>query len=594
MIHNSLLLRASTLIISILVLILVYVFFSQLSLAETAKREVREPEAATGFNQKKAVYAKKHMIVAANPYASEAGLKILEKGGSAVDAAIAAQLVLSLVEPQSSGLGGGTFMLHWNNKDKKLITFDGRETAPQAATSDLFLDEKGKPLKWRDAVVGGKSVGVPGLLAALDKSHSQFGVLPWQELFTPAIELAEQGFVVSPRLEKLLSMNFNPGLHTMPAIKAYFSPNGIGVKSGDILKNPELAQALRSIAKDGVNVFYRGWIAKKIVNKVQNSVVSPGLLSLDDMKNYQAIERAAVCGPYHQYKVCGMGPPSSGGITVIQILAQLQSFELSQYKPNSLHAVHLLTQSARLAFADRNKYIADSDFINVPVDGLLNTEYLAKRAALINEKRDMGKVLAGSPKKARVFANDNAIERPSTTHLVVVDKQGNSVSMTSSIENGFGSALMVQGFILNNQLTDFSLAPKREGQWVANRVEPLKRPRSSMAPTMVFNEDNSLRLVVGAPGGSRIINYVAQTIVGVLDWKLNVQHAINLPKVTNRNYVTTLEQGTDVVKLKPALEAKGHQVKVRALNSGLHAIEITKSGLVGGADPRREGLALGY
>ena len=586
MIHHSFLLRLATLAFII----------ANLMLSHTvqAKGEIREPEAATGFNQNKAVVSKQYMVIAANPYASQAGLVMLEKGGSAVDAAIAAQLVLSLVEPQSSGLGGGTFMLHWHNKKQQLTTFDGRETAPQAATSELFLDKTGRPLPWRDAVIGGNSVGVPGLLAALSKAHEQFGILPWQELFQPAIALAENGFIVSKRLEKLLAMNFNPGIHILPEIKHYFSPNGIGIKAGDTLKNPKLAKALRSIAKDGVEVFYQGWIAKKVVEKVQNAAISPGLLSLDDMKKYQAIERASVCGAYHQFKVCGMAPPSSGGITVIQILAQLQKFELAQYSPNSLQAVHLLTQSARLAFADRNKYIADSDFVRVPVKGLLADDYLAKRASLIDEKRDMGQAVAGNPQGSIEFADDNAIERPSTTHLVVVDKQGNAISMTSSIENGFGSALMVQGFILNNQLTDFSLAPKRDGKWVANRVEPLKRPRSSMAPMMVFNEDNSLRLVVGAPGGSRIINYVAQTIVGVLDWRLNVQQAINLPKVTNRNYVTTLEQDTDIVSLKPALEARGHIVKVRALNSGLHAIEITNEGLVGGADPRREGLALGH
>jgi gamma-glutamyltranspeptidase/glutathione hydrolase len=586
MIHNLFILRASSIALIVAQLLL--------SHAVCAKREVREPEAATGFNQKKSVSAKQYMVVAANPYASHAGLSMLEKGGSAVDAAIAAQLVLSLVEPQSSGLGGGTFMLHWHKETQKLITYDGRETAPRAATSELFLNESGKPLRWSDAVVGGKSVGVPGLLAALNKAHEKFGVLPWQVLFQPAIKLAESGFIVSPRLEKLLGMNFNPGIHLLPEIKNYFSPNGIGIKAGDPLKNPKLAKALRSISTEGVDVFYNGWIAKKIVEKVQKSAISPGLLSLDDMKNYQAIERASVCGPYHQYKVCGMAPPSSGGISVIQILAQLQKFELSKYPPNSLHAVHLLTQSARLAFADRNKYIADSDFVSVPVKGLLADDYIAKRAALIDKEKDMGQAVAGRPQNSMVLANDNAIERPSTTHLVVVDKQGNAVSMTSSIENGFGSALMVQGFILNNQLTDFSLAPKRDGKWVANRVEPLKRPRSSMAPMMVFNEDNSLRLIVGAPGGSRIINYVAQTIVGVLDWQLNVQKAINLPKVTNRNHVTTLELDTDVAKLKPALEARGHQVNVKALNSGLHAIEITTDGLVGGADPRREGLALGH
>jgi len=585
MIHHSLLLRLSA----------IALITSQFILLPTvqAKIEIREPEGATGFNPNKAVSSKNYMVVSANPYASQAGLDMLDKGGSAVDAAIAAQLVLSLVEPQSSGIGGGSFILHWDNKKQQLTTFDGRETAPQAATSELFLNKKGKPLRWIDAVVGGRSVGVPGLIAALEKSHKQFGVLPWQTVFQPAIELAENGFIVSARLEKLLGMNFNPGLHILPEIKNYFAPNGVGVKQGDILKNPKLAKVLKSIAKEGAEVFYQGWIAEEIVKKVQNSAVSPGLLSLVDMKKYQAIERASVCGPYRQYKVCGMAPPSSGGISVIQILAQLQSFDMAQYSPNSLEAVHLFTQSSRLSFADRNRYIADSDFVQVPITGLISAGYLAKRASLIKVKSDMGKAIAGNPTQNLVLADDNAIERPSTTHLVVVDKQGNAISMTSSIENGFGSALMVEGFILNNQLTDFSLIPKRDGKLVANRVQPLKRPRSSMAPMMVFNQDNSLRLIVGSPGGSRIINYVAQTIIGVLDWQLNVQQAINLPNVTNRNYITTLEKDTDIANLRPALEALGHQVRVSPLNSGVHAIEITKEGLVGGADPRREGLVLG-
>ncbi|MBU2892994.1 gamma-glutamyltransferase [Colwellia sp. D2M02] len=564
------------------------------TLAASAQvREVREPEGATGFFAKKAVYGKKHMVASANEYASKAAFSMLENGGSAVDAAIAAQLVLTLVEPQSSGIGGGAFMLHWHKKSQQLTTFDGRETAPKLATSELFLDKHGKPLPWMKAVVGGKSVGVPGLLAALKKAHVQQGNLPWADLFTPAIELAEQGFVVSPRLEKLLGMDMNPGLHQLPEINQYFFPNGVKIKAGDILKNPDLAKAYRSIAKEGIEVFYRGWIAKKIVEKVQNSAISPGTLSEQDMAAYQAIERSPVCGPYHQYNVCGMAPPSSGGIAVIQILAQLQSFDLAKLTPNSLPAVHLISQSARLAFADRNKYIADSDFVSVPVTGLLDKDYLASRATLINESKDMGVAVAGDPKKSQHLALDNAIERPSTSHLSIVDQFGNAVSMTSSIENGFGSALMVQGFILNNQLTDFSLAPQVNGKLVANRVEPLKRPRSSMAPMMVFDQNKSLKLIVGSPGGSRIINYVAQTIVGVLDWQLNIQEAINLPKFTNRNKVTTLEVDTSISELKLALEEKGHKVRVSALNSGVQGIEIKAGELIGGADPRREGLVLG-
>ena len=557
-------------------------------------QEIREPEAATGLHKKQAVNSEKYMIVAANPYASKAGLSMLEKGGSAVDAAIAAQLVLTLVEPQSSGIGGGTFMLYWHKSNKQLTSFDGRETAPAQASSDLFLNEQGKALPWREAVVGGKSVGVPGLLAAMHKAHQQFGVLPWKILFNPAISLAEQGFIVSPRLEKLLAMNFNPGIHILPEIKQYFSPDGQGVKAGDRLKNPKLAKALNSIANQGIDVFYNGWLAKKIVEKVQHAMISPGLLTLADMKNYQAKERPALCGPYHQYKICGMAPPSSGAVSVIQILAQLEQFNLSQYPANNIDATHLFTQSSRLAFADRGQYIADSDFVSVPVKGLLASDYIAKRTALIDIQKDMGKASAGEPNDSEALADDNAIEKPSTSHLVVVDKQGNAVSMTSSIENGFGSALMVEGFILNNQLTDFSFDSKRNGLLVANRVQPLKRPRSSMAPTMVFNADNSLRLVIGSPGGSRIINYVAHTIIGVLDWQLNIQQAINMPKVTNRNFVTSLELGTDITSLKPALEARGHKVKIRSMNSGLHGIELTKEGLIGGADPRREGLALGH
>lgn len=556
------------------------------------KREVREPEAATGYQAKKAVHGKEFMVVAANPYASHAGFNILEQGGSAVDAAIAMQLVLTLVEPQSSGIGGGAFMLHWDNQRQKMTTFDGREKAPSKATSELFLDEQGKPLKWINAVVGGRSVGVPGVLDAFKKAHDKYGKLPWSALFEQAITLADKGFVVSSRLEKLLSLNFNPGIHQLTEINQYFFPHGKSVKAGDTLINKKLARVYRSLAKDGVEVFYQGWLAKKIVLAVQNSAIAPGLLSLKDMSAYQAKERAPVCGPYREFTLCGMAPPSSGGIAVIQILAQLQRFDLSKYSANSAQALHLYTQSSRLAFADRNKYIGDTDYVSVPVSGLLAADYLAERSSLINPEKDMSKAKAGIPMGAAVLMEGNTIEQPSTTHLSVVDAKGNAVSMTSSIENGFGSALMVEGFILNNQLTDFSFIPQKNDRLIANRVQPNKRPRSSMAPMMVFNKDNSLKLLVGSPGGSRIINYVSQTIIGMLDWKLNPQEAINLPKVTNRNYVTTLERGTPVQTLKPVLEAKGHTVHIRDLNSGVHAIELTDKGLIGGADPRREGLVL--
>ena len=554
--------------------------------------EIREPEAATGIIQKQAVLGKKFMIAAANPYASKTGFDILEKGGSAIDAAIGVQMVLTLVEPQSSGIGGGAFILHWDKNNKVLTTFDGRETAPKASTPAMFFDEKGKAVPWIKAVVGGRSVGVPGVLKALKDAHNKYGKLPWDSLFDDAIELADNGFIVSERLSKLITMEFNPGVRKLPNSQGYFFPNNEPIQPGFLLKNKKLAKVFRSLANDGIAAFYQGWISKKIVDAVQHSKVAPGLLSLNDLKNYQAREVPAVCGAYHQYNVCGMGPPSSGGISVIQILAQLSHFDLSVYKPTDLTVVHLLTQSARLAFADRNKYIADSDFVSVPVKGLLSPTYIAQRAKLINSEKDMGKAFAGRPNGALTQAKDQAYEMPSTTHISIIDTEGNAISMTSSVEMAFGSAVMVEGFLLNNQLTDFSLSPSENGLPIANSIAPYKRPRSSMAPMMVFNADNSLKLIVGSPGGSRIINYVAQYILAVLSWGLDAQAAMNLPHVTNRNNVTTLENGTSFSLLKPQLEAKGHKVQIKDLNSGLHAIEITNTGFRGGADPRREGVVL--
>jgi len=560
--------------------------------AYTTFQEDREPEAATGVNEKKAVKTEKFMVVAANPYASQIGFNILKQGGTAIDAAIAVQLTLTLVEPQSSGIGGGAFILHWDNVKRKLTTFDGRETAPKNATSDIFLDKNGHAIPWIKAVVGGRSVGVPGVLAALKNAHEQYGKLPWELLFKDAIQLSESGFIVSPRLEKLVKLEFNPGITILPEIREYFFPDGRAIKAGNKLVNQKLAKVYRSISKEGIKPFYQGWIAKKVVDAVQNSSISPGKLSLKDMANYQAKQRDAVCGSYRQYEVCGMAPPSSGGISVLQILGQLAPFNFHQREFLDLQSIHLFTQSSRLAFADRERYIADDDFVKVPTDELIAPEYLAKRSKLIKPEKDMGKASAGKFLTDIELADDLAMELPSTTHISIVDSYGNAVSMTSSIEMGFGSAVMVEGFILNNQLTDFSLAPEINGKLIANRLEPMKRPRSSMAPMMVFKDD-SLKLVIGSPGGSRIINYVAQTLIAVLDWQLDPQEAINLPKVTNRNKVTTLEKGTSLFMFKSALEAKGHTIKIRDLNSGLHAIEVTPEGLVGGADPRREGKAMG-
>ncbi|KGJ88744.1 gamma-glutamyltransferase [Thalassotalea sp. ND16A] len=552
-------------------------------------REDREPEAATGFQQNKAVVGSKHMVAAANPYASNAGFNILEKGGNAIDAAIAVQLVLTLVEPQSSGIGGGAFILHFDNSTKHLSTFDGREVAPEAASQDQFLNPDGSAVRWIDAVVGGRSVGVPGVLKALEDAHKKHGKLPWAELFSDAIKLAEEGFIVSPRMAKLVAMGFNPGVKKLAKASHYFFPNGVPVKQGRLLKNPELAEVYKAISKQGTKVFYQGWIAQSMVKAVQNSAIAPGRLALTDLANYRATEVDAVCGPYKQFNICGMPPPSSGGVAVIQMLKQLEQHNLAKFSANDVNALHLISQSSRLAYADRARYIADPDFVPVPVRQLIDDQYLKQRGQLINPVQDMGQAVAGEFSHVAKLAIDNAIEMPSTSHIAIVDSAGNAISMTTSIEMAFGSAVFVEGFLLNNQLTDFSLTPKVNGLPVANRLEPFKRPRSSMAPTMVFNQDGSLRLVIGSPGGSRIINYVAQTMIGVLDWQLDIQAAINLPKITNRNDITTLEKGTSLEALKPQLEAMGHKVAIRDLNSGIHGIEVYRGKLVGGADPRREG-----
>lgn len=557
-----------------------------------AQQEIQEPEAATGLYQQQLVESKHYMVSAAHPYAVTAGTNILAQGGSAIDAAIATQLMLGLVEPQSSGIGGGAFILHWQAEQQKLTTFDGRETAPAKATPELFYDNA-EPMKWSDAYVGGKSVGVPGVFKAMALAHQQYGKLSWEALFAETIQVAEQGFPVSSRTAGQLGYGWNKGVSTFPASKAYFYPQGKQLQQGQILKNPEYAAILKQVAKEGVKAFYEGENAKALVNTVQTAPVNAGTLSLSDLKGYQALERDPVCTAYRQYQICGMAPPSSGGIAVLQMLGILQHFDLSALVPNDISAIHLISQAARLAFADRDRYVADADFTPVPVAGLLDDAYLAQRARLIDLTKDAAAVTAGTPVGAQSLADARAIEFENTSHLSIVDQYGNAVSMTTSIENMFGSGLMVNGYLLNNQLTDFSIVPVEDGKWVANRVEAGKRPRSSMSPVMVFDQDNNLKLVIGSPGGSRIINYVAQSIIAVLDWKLDVQQAINLPRITHRNDYLALEAGTELAELKAVFEDKGYKVQVQDLNSGLHAIEVTKTGLQGAADPRREGRAAG-
>ncbi|MCC5856464.1 MAG: gamma-glutamyltransferase [Idiomarina sp.] len=553
-----------------------------------------EPERATGWSDREAVVSSSYMVAAANEKASQAGIRVLEAGGNAIDAAVAVQAMLTLVEPQSSGIGGGAFLLYWDAEAQQLFSLDARETAPSAATPELFLDEQGNAPRWIEAIGGGRSVGAPGVVAGLELAHQRWGQLPWAALFNDTIELAEQGFVVSERLAMLVKSEMNPWLPQLSAARDYFYPNGEPIAAGTVKQNPQLADTLRLIAEGGANAFYQGPVAEAIVYAVQNSEVAPGLLSIEDLENYRPVWREPVCSLYRTLELCSMGPPSSGGLTVLQILGLLEHFELANKSVNSTQAIHWFTQASRLAFADRNRYIADTDFVDIPLMRLLAPDYLARRADLIVEE-DMGRAEAGDIEAGYALAYDQSLDLPSTSHFSIVDAQGNAVSMTTTIEMGFGSAVMVKGFLLNNQLTDFSLVPEVDGRLVANRVEPNKRPRSSMAPVIAFDPvAGEVRHVLGSPGGPRIINYVAQTLIGLIDWQLDMQSAIDMPRVTNMNGVTSIENSADLTELAEALRARGHEVEIRSLNSGIHGITRMPDGrLLGGADPRREGKVIG-
>ncbi len=555
-----------------------------------------QPEIATGAAARAQVMATREMAVAANPHAARAGAEILAAGGSAVDAAIAMQLVLNLVEPQSSGIGGGAFLLHYDAGNDLVTSHDGRETAPAAATAERFLNPDGSAPGYFEALVGGRSVGTPGLLRMLEDVHDRFGTLPWAELFEPAIALADEGFEISPRLAKLAG--WAPTLRRLPVAAAYFlDADGKAKPAGTLLQNPDYAFGLRAIAEGGANAFYRGLLAGEMVAAVTGAAINPGDLTRGDLARYKAMERPPVCLTYREHRICGMGPPSSGGITVLQIMAFLSAHDMAALAPGSEQATHLIAEAGRLAYADRDRYIADPDFVDVPA-GLLDEAYLRHRAALIDAAR-AGEGKAGLPPGARQgWLDAPSPELPATSHLSVVDAEGNAVAMTTSIEFAFGSAVMVRGFLLNNQLTDFSFAPERDGELVANRVEPGKRPRSSMAPTLVFDADGKLKLVLGSPGGSRIICYVAKTLVAVIDWRMDVQAAVDSPNICNRNGKTDIERGTPLEGLAEGLAARGHEVAIRDMNSGLHAIHLIRDGdgtvqMQGAADRRREGIAAG-
>lgn len=552
------------------------------------------PEQSSGLEQKQLVKAQNYMVTAANPVATQAGADILKQGGNAIDAMVTVQLMLGLVEPQSSGIGGGAFLVYWDAKKQQLTSYDGRETAPLNATPTLFLDEQGQPLQFYDAVVGGRSVATPGTVKLLWDTHQKYGKLEWKKLIEPVVALAEQGFTISPRLATLIAGDAER-LSRFPATKAYFfNPDGTPKTAGTLLKNPQYAATLNAIAKRGADAFYQGDIAADIVKTVQNAPGNPGVLALKDFDTYTIKQREPVCAAYASYDICGMGPPSSGALTVGQILAMTETYDLKAWGADNPKSWQVIADASQLAFADRGLYMADQDFVPMPTQGLLDQAYLQDRAQLIKVGQALGNATAGNPpwQHALRLSRDESIELPSTSHFNVVDRDGNVVSITTTIENAFGSRLMVRGFLLNNELTDFSFRTHSDGRPIANRLEPGKRPRSSMAPTIVMHNDQPY-MAIGSPGGSRIIGYVAQALIAHTQWGMDIQQAINQPHLLNRFGELDIEQGTAAERLAPQLEKMGFKVNVRDLNSGLHAIRITADGLEGAADPRREGAAIG-
>ncbi|MGQ3298251.1 gamma-glutamyltransferase [Reyranella sp.] len=526
--------------------------------------------------------APQSMVAAAHPLAVEAGLEMLRRGGTAVDAAIAVQMVLGVVEPHASGIGGGGFLLHYDGASHAITVYDGRETAPAGASPTMFLSPDGKPLGYREAVASGTSVGVPGLLAMLELAHKEKGKLAWSELFGPGIAAARDGFPVSSRLAAWLQRI--PALREEAAIReTYFDADGAPRKPGERIVNPALADTMGLLAAQGARVLYEGPVAAEMVERVRNHR-RPGTLSMADLADYKPIKREAVCGPYRIWTVCGMPPPSSGGIAILQILGLIQPFDIQRDPPNDLRAVHLIAEASRLAFADRNRYVADPAFVDVPVAGLLSPAYLAERRKLMSPDRSMGEVGPGVP--------PGYVER-GTSHVSIVDRWGNAVSFTTTIEAPFGAHIVVRGFLLNNELTDFSPLPELAGKPVANRVQPGKRPRSSMSPTFVLDRDGRLVAALGSAGGARIIGDTLQALIGMLDWDLSAQAAVDLPRVANLNGATELEEGTPIADQAAALRALGHEVQVRRHEGGLTAIRRTGDGWEGGADPRRDGVARG-
>lgn len=558
-----------------------------------------QPEAASGYTEKPGWATRRYAIATANPLATAAGYHILKSGGSALDAAIAVQMVLTLVEPQSSGIGGGAFLLHWDGH--RVEAYDGRETAPAAVDGALFLAPDGKPMPFYAAVVGGRAVGIPGVVKMLEMAHREHGRLPWRKLFEPAASLAENGFRVSPRLNALLARESH--LKTDPVARHYFyDPDGKPWPTGHLLKNPQLAAVLRRIAAEGSAALLTGELARDIVAKVRMHPTNPGRLSEQDLAAYQAKKREAFCTLWLSYRVCGFPPPSSGAIAVAQILGMLE-YAPSASPPTedglpSADFLHRYTEAARLAFADRNQYLADPDFVPAPGGSwmsLVDPAYLRQRAALIGP-RSMKTAQPGTPGALKTpWAPQPEQTEQGTSHISIIDAEGQAVAVTTSIESGFGSRQMVHGFLLNNHLSDFSFVPAdAAGKPIANRVEAGKRPRSTMSPTLVFDRaTGQLLMSLGSAGGALIAHYTAKTLLATLAWGMNVQEAINLPNFGSVNGPTLLEARRFPRMTVEALKARGHEIREIPMVSGLQAIQRTPASYFGGADPRREGEVMG-
>jgi gamma-glutamyltranspeptidase / glutathione hydrolase len=552
-------------------------------LAALALLAVAASAASTSAQQRELPHA---MVAAAHPLAVAAGLETLSQGGTAIDAAVSVQMALGVVEPQSSGIGGGGFLLYYDAASRKITVYDGRESAPAGATPNMFLvsDLMGlrtRPLPFREAVASGISVGVPGAVALLDLAHKEHGKLPWKNLFQPAVRVARAGYPVSPRLADWL--NTVKTFRDDPAAREiYYNADGSGRKVGERVINPALADMMLLLADQGPKALYEGPVPEEIVARV-HSHVRPGTLSLADLANYRPLKREAVCGPYRVWTVCGMPPPSSGGLVVLEALELLEPFKLAQDRPDDVRSLHLIAEASRLAFADRDRYVGDPAFVDVPVAKLLSPGYIAQRRRLISLDKSMGKVAPGDP----------SYPEHGTSHMTIVDRWGNAVSFTTTIESPFGSQMMVRGFILNNQLTDFSAVPEVDGRLVANRVQPGKRPRSSMSPTLVLDKDGQLVAAAGSAGGARIIGDTLQALIAMLDWNLSPQAALALPRILNMNGPTILEDVPALTTEADGLRALGHQVQVTRLEGGLTAIRRIGDGWEGAADPRRDGVARG-